>query len=169
MSSVPSLETIRWIKPFVWWLRIQPNDDWIHKCGFQQVSDVISISLLGPQNLCFWLLVLFSPQGSTFQWGHRIHIFDNDVTNLTSLQYFFFFEEPLSLLSLPTNYYLSLVSWLLGSVVHSRVNYSNIHLKRQAIWFVTYLAPERMKTMQYRIHVLTGEKLFEFSYKSFFS
>lgn len=168
MSSVPSLETIRWIKPFVWWLRIQPNDDWIHKCGFQQVSDMISVSLIGPQNLCFWLLILFSPPGSTYQ---GISNGDTEFTFLMTMSlilhlYSNFFIWRTSLSPFPANHYLSLVSWLL---VHSRVNYSNVHLKRQAIWFVTYLAPERMKTMHCRIHVLTGEKLFEFSYKSFFS
>lgn len=56
---------------------------------------------------------------------------------------YFFFEGPSPLPPLLTNYYLSLVLWLLGDVVHSVVNYSKIHLERQAMQFVTYPVPEK--------------------------
>lgn len=46
---------------------------------------------------------------------------------------YFFFEGLPPLPPLLTNYYLSLVLWLLGDVVHSAVNYSKIHLERQAM------------------------------------
>jgi len=62
LLSLP-LEMIHWSKPFFWWLRIQPNDRQIRKCGFQQVSDVTSVALLGPQTLYFWLLILSHPPG----------------------------------------------------------------------------------------------------------
>lgn len=160
VSSTPSLEMIRWTQAFFWWLRIQPNDHWIQEWGFQRVSDVTWISQLGPQTLLFAADFAFS-SGPIYQC---ISSGDAEFTFLTMMSLILYifsiiFLWRTSLPPLPTHYSLSLVLWLLGSVVHSTVNYFDIHLQRQAIWFVTYLVPEWMKTTRHSIYILFGKEI----------
>lgn len=160
MSSTPSLEVIRWTKAFFWWLRIQPDDHWIREWGFQRVSDVTWLSQLGPQPLLFAAAFAFS-SGSTC---HCISSGDTEFTFLTMMSLILHLFSPSFLWrtsppSLPTHYSLSSVLWLPGSAVHSTVNYFDIHLQRQAIWFVTYLVPEWMKTARHSIYILSGKEI----------